>query len=65
MNAATDPALRAAEDELQVLRGRLALVAAFIHDPAYDLTARTALAQSLRLPLPRSCTHAEGTRRVR
>lgn len=54
MNAATDPALRAAEDELQVLRGRLARVAAFIHDPAYDLTARTALAQTLGIPSPRT-----------
>ena len=56
MNAAADPALQAAERELQTLRGRLATTVAFIHDPAYDLTARQALAQRLNLPEPRTYT---------
>ncbi|MFJ3699572.1 hypothetical protein ACIPW9_36525 [Streptomyces sp. NPDC090052] len=45
--------LRLAEDDLALLRGRLALVTAWIHNPAYDDTARRALAQALNLPEPR------------
>ncbi|MBQ0855739.1 hypothetical protein J8N05_47145 (plasmid) [Streptomyces sp. BH-SS-21] len=44
--------LRTAEDELQKLRGQLAAVAAFIHDPAHDLDARSHLARLLTLPQP-------------
>ncbi|MFJ1560714.1 hypothetical protein [Streptomyces mirabilis] len=45
-------ALRSAETELAGLRGRIRTVAAFIHDEAYDLAARHALAQRLGLPTP-------------
>lgn len=45
-------ALQTAEDELQQLRGRMAIVAQFIHDPAHDADARRALAQRLGLPEP-------------
>ena len=48
----TPELLRIAEDELQRLRGQLAAVAAFIHDPAHDLSARHALARRLQLPHP-------------
>lgn len=44
--------LRAAEDDLQRIRGLLALVTAWLHNPAYDHTARHALAQSLGIPGP-------------
>lgn len=47
------PALLTAENDLAILRARIALVAAFIHNPAYDHTARTALATALGLPGPR------------
>lgn len=40
------------EDDLALLRGRLALVTAFIHNPTYDTTARQALAHDLHLPGP-------------
>ncbi len=51
------PALVASlEDDLALLRGRIAIVAAFIHNPAYDDTARRALAQALGLPEPRKAT---------
>jgi hypothetical protein len=47
------PALLAtAENDLALLRGRLALVARWIHNPAYDDTARRALANDLGLPEP-------------
>jgi hypothetical protein len=47
------PALLAtAENDLAILRARLAIVAAFIHNPAFDDTARRALAQALQLPEP-------------
>lgn len=46
------PALLTAENDLAILRGRLALVATFIHNPHYDHTARTALATALNLPAP-------------
>jgi hypothetical protein len=52
--AATAQALRAAEDELQHLRGLLAVAVAFIHDPAYDAYARRTLANRLGLPGPRT-----------
>ncbi|MCC9708225.1 hypothetical protein E4N62_24975 [Streptomyces sp. MNU76] len=45
-------ALRSAETELARLRGRIRTVAEFIHDEAYDLAARHALAQRLGLPAP-------------
>jgi hypothetical protein len=48
--------LRSAEDELARLRGRIREVAAFIHDGAYDLAARRALAQRLDLPEPAPST---------
>ena len=44
--------LRAAEDELQRLRGVLGTVARFINNPQHAPTARTALAQDLQLPAP-------------
>ncbi|MFC8201702.1 hypothetical protein ACFUTV_40935 [Streptomyces sp. NPDC057298] len=51
--ATSAPALlRIAEDELQRLRGHMAAVAAFIHDPTHDLSARHALARRLQLPHP-------------
>jgi hypothetical protein len=40
------------EDDLALLRARIAIVATFIHNPAYDRTAREALAQALNLPAP-------------
>ncbi|WP_329474190.1 hypothetical protein OIE75_41120 (plasmid) [Streptomyces sp. NBC_01723] len=46
------PDLLSAENDLAVLRGRLALVATWIHNPTYDHTARQALAQALGLPEP-------------
>ena len=46
------PDLIAAENDLALLRGRIAIVTTFIHDPAYDTTARRALAQALQLPAP-------------
>jgi hypothetical protein len=45
-------ALDAAEDDLAILRGRLAIVATWINNPAYCPTAREALAQALNLPAP-------------
>jgi hypothetical protein len=44
--------LATAENDLAVLRSRIALTVAFIHDPAYDDTARRALAKRLGLPEP-------------
>ncbi|MGW7630514.1 hypothetical protein ACWGKO_16490 [Streptomyces griseoincarnatus] len=41
-----------AENDLALLRGRIAIVATFIHNPDYDDTARRALAQALGLPEP-------------
>ena len=46
------PNLLAAEKDLAILRGRLAIVATFINNPTYDDTARRALAQALNLPAP-------------
>lgn len=45
-------ALDAAEDDLALLRGRLAIVTRFIHDPTHDRAAREALARDLQLPVP-------------
>jgi len=45
--------LATAENDLAILRARIALAVAFIHDPAHDRDARTALAQRLGLPEPR------------
>jgi hypothetical protein len=44
--------LATAENDLAVLRSRIALTVAFIHDPTIDRDARTALAQRLQLPEP-------------
>jgi hypothetical protein len=44
--------LATAENDLAILRGRLAIVTAFIHNTDYDDTARRALAQALQLPEP-------------
>ena len=46
-------ALDASENELQRLRPIVAAAAAFINNPAYDITARRALAEQLGLPAPR------------
>lgn len=45
--------LATAENDLAILRARIAVVTAFIHNPTYDDTARRALAQALQLPEPR------------
>jgi hypothetical protein len=57
--AATDPTLKAAEDELQVRRGRDALISGFIHNPAYDRDSRIALARLLDLPRPGNDTRKD------
>jgi hypothetical protein len=44
--------LARAENDLAILRARLAIVARFIHNPTYDDTARRALAQALGLREP-------------
>ncbi|MGW0948481.1 hypothetical protein ACWD4O_38825 [Streptomyces sp. NPDC002623] len=44
--------LATAEDDLALLRARLAIVATFIHNPAHDRAAREALAHDLGLPTP-------------
>ncbi|MFD7980275.1 hypothetical protein [Streptomyces sp. NPDC059071] len=44
--------LATAEDDLALLRGRLAIVTAWINDPTHDHAARTALADALGLPAP-------------
>ncbi|MEU9998065.1 hypothetical protein [Streptomyces sp. NPDC050848] len=44
--------LASAENDLALLRARLALVTGWIHNPAYDETARAALARDLGLPEP-------------
>ena len=50
--------LATAENDLAVLRSRIALVVGWIHDPAYDREARVALAQRLGLhePTPEKTT---------
>lgn len=53
MATRADDLLRAAEDELQQLRGSLALVAAWINNPANDPKARRSLAKHIGLPAPR------------
>ncbi|BCK73953.1 hypothetical protein Srufu_079060 (plasmid) [Streptomyces libani subsp. rufus] len=40
------------EDDIAVLRGRIAAAAAFIHNPAWDRDTRIALAATLGLPGP-------------
>ncbi|MGR3935208.1 hypothetical protein [Streptomyces sp. BRA346] len=55
-------ALRAAENDLQKLRGRLRTVAEFIHDQAHDFEARHALAQRLGLPVPAPAPAARQTK---
>lgn len=46
--------LRAAEQELQTLRGQIATVARFVHDDSVDLAARITLAGRLHIPAPRT-----------
>ena len=46
------PLLVTAENDLAVLRARIALAVAYIHDPAIDRDARIILAQRLGLPEP-------------
>jgi hypothetical protein len=46
------PDLISAENDLALLRARLAIVATWIHNQAYDDIARRALAQALGLPEP-------------
>lgn len=46
------PDLLTAEKDLATLRGRLAIVAQFIHEDALDDTARRTLAKRLGLPEP-------------
>ena len=50
--ATRHPDLLSAENDLALLRGRLAIVTTWIHNPTYDDTARRALAQALGLPEP-------------
>ncbi|MER8160033.1 hypothetical protein [Streptomyces sp. NPDC094472] len=47
--------LHSAEDELRKVRGKLREAVDFVHDPAYDLAARQALARRMGVPEP-SCT---------
>ncbi|MEU1908440.1 hypothetical protein [Streptomyces hygroscopicus] len=56
----TQAALDAAENELRDLRGLRALAAAFINNPAHDITARRALAEHLGLPAPRQENQPHG-----
>lgn len=46
------PNLLSAEQDLAILRGRLAIVTRFIHNPIHDRAAREALARDLQLPAP-------------
>lgn len=46
------PDLLSAEQDLAILRGRLAIVTRFIHNPIHDRAAREALARDLQLPAP-------------
>ncbi|GAA0500909.1 hypothetical protein [Streptomyces olivaceiscleroticus] len=46
------PALRTAEDELGTLRRRHAAAVTIVHNPAYDLGLRQALARAIRVPEP-------------
>lgn len=59
MQAATDPVLHDAEEELAVHRQRTALVVGFIHNSAFDRDARIALAQLLGLPQPGNDTRKD------
>jgi hypothetical protein len=45
-------ALDAAEDDLAVLRGRIAIVTRFLHNPTIALDIRQGLARDLHLPTP-------------
>jgi hypothetical protein len=45
--------LATAENDLAILRGRIAIVATWIHNPTHCADARRALAQALGLPEPR------------
>jgi outer membrane protein TolC len=53
------PDLLTAEKDLAILRGRMEIVRQFIHEPAWDDTARRQLAQALGLPEP---THPKNTK---
>ncbi|WP_086706532.1 hypothetical protein [Streptomyces antimycoticus] len=50
LRLATD--LRSAEDELGTLRGQLREAVTFVHDPAYDIEPRRALARRLGVHEP-------------
>nr|WTB12147.1 hypothetical protein OG546_50220 [Streptomyces antimycoticus] len=50
LRLATD--LHSAEDELRKVRGKLREAVDFVHDPAYDLAARQALARRMGIPEP-------------
>ncbi|MFE6412616.1 hypothetical protein ACFVOR_37415 [Streptomyces sp. NPDC057837] len=52
LNVQRPDLLTSAENDLALLRARLAIVATWIHNQAYDDTARRALAQALGLPEP-------------
>jgi hypothetical protein len=58
------PDLLTAEKDLALLRGRLAIVAAWIHNDAWDDTARRHLAQALGLPEPSHSKTTTETPRV-
>ena len=45
-------ALDAAEDDLAILRGRIAIVTRFLHNPNIPLDIRRTLARDLQLPTP-------------
>ncbi|MGW3563582.1 hypothetical protein ACWDSL_06715 [Streptomyces sp. NPDC000941] len=61
LRLATD--LRSAEDDLQELRGKLRVAVDFVHDPAYDLDARQALASRMGIPEPSAAPPATRRRR--
>lgn len=46
------PLLATAEDDNAVLRARLALAIACLHNPAYDYDTRRAIAQAIGVPEP-------------
>lgn len=54
MTTKTEAALRATEDQLADARRTIAALAQWIHNPAYDLTARIAAAHTAGLPAPTS-----------
>ena len=55
------PDLLTAENDLALLRARLAIVTTWIHEPSWDDTARRTLAHRLGLPEPTNHTPAPET----